>query len=259
MAERSSNSALFFLWLSQLITLCLRNCSVYGISYAVNVVNENLNVTGEMMNKFMRCFVVCIGLCGAGAVGVLDAQNFILPKQNVKQKKLSKNELKETLGQATKGAFNQTTELSRLLGSVQVEMATLEEQGTKNKILLPDITQVIAPLLKELGFFHVHLSQMQSRFAHLVEKLVENQKPFKKASRDQLQDALNVMNSIAEFLQKQENGVQSFSGRLNKITKDNAQGRLVAFQSIESMIKSDREQVQDLLKQLDQNDCLKNS
>jgi hypothetical protein len=108
-------------------------------------------------------------------------QAFVLNDSVKENKKYSKNELKENIGHITRDVFHITTHLERVLGAIQVSLA--EQQS--------DVTPISTR--KNMGLFYQQLSVLQDVCSDVIEKLVDNQRPFKKAGRQELQEAYSVL------------------------------------------------------------------
>lgn len=148
----------------------------------------------------MKMRIVILGglLCVVG-VSALTAEQFVLPQQ--KTKKLSKNELKESVGQEIRDAFMITTNVAKCAGMCQVAMG--KEQEGKN----------LSFLQKTFGNLHIELAQLQQKFSQLVERLIDDQKPFKHASRDKLNKALEVMQNV-------QGGLKGHEEKLSKVARE---------------------------------------
>lgn len=179
-------------------------------------------------------------------VPVLGAQDFILPKdQSNRTAKCSKNELKSSLGDVTKHAFDTTTHLAQILGNLQIELAGV-----------PAEVQKMVPLYKEFGLVQVILAKVQERFSQLAEKLVENKKPFKKASRQHLEEALATMQAVDGGLGKQERELRGLSGRLKPLAGSDV---LMMLREVKKIMTTDQKEIQGFYDRLNCSECLKNS
>jgi len=107
-----------------------------------------------------------------------NTSKFIVSKK--KTKKLSKNRLKESIGHELKDILDNCAEASKQLGILQVKIAQIQ------KGLLPKI-----------------------------ENLVSNEKPFKKASRNDLQKTFNLTQNIASKLKEQVVTVNEMKSQIN--------------------------------------------
>lgn len=112
-------------------------------------------------------------------------QEFVIqPKdQPKKTKKLSVNELKERIGTTTKEAFDTSTTVLSRLGDCHINLAASLEKNKKNPVSSTCINQSTGDLLKKIA-------AIQMTFSQALEKLINNQKPFKKAGRADLEHAL---------------------------------------------------------------------
>ncbi len=136
----------------------------------------------------------------------LCADQFVLPKQTNKDKKLSKNELKESIGQEIRDAFDISTNINKQSGLCQVAMCKVDSLSYQN----------IVPLQKNLGELHIELAEIQKKFSCLIERLVNNQKPFKKTSRDNLDKSFCVLRDVKHGLKGCEVQLTSLNKRFTK-------------------------------------------
>lgn len=118
-----------------------------------------------------------------------EASNFIVQSQATKTIKHSSNALKEMIGESARDVFKHSIKLAKQLGQAHVTLAS-----TKN----------IDGLHRELGAWQVELASLQSHCSTIVEKLIENKKPFKKASKQELQDGYDAMHQAVLTLQQLE-------------------------------------------------------
>lgn len=144
---------------------------------------------------------------------------FVLPKQ--KTKKLSKNELKESVGQELRDAFTVTTNVAKSAGKCQVTMGQMHDVGEK-------IDSSMRSLQKTFGSLHIELAQLQQKFSRLVECLIDDQKPFKHAGREQLQGALSVVQNVGKGLKTNESQLLTLEKRLEKIASAQEDGKTLA-------------------------------
>jgi hypothetical protein len=72
-------------------------------------------------------------------------------------------------------------------------------------------------LQKTVGTLHIELAQLQQTFSELVERLIDDQKPFKHASRDALSAALTVMQDVGRGLKGHEGQLVSVNKKLEKV------------------------------------------
>lgn len=126
---------------------------------------------------------------------------FIIKSDDVrKTKKMSKNELKENIGQATKDAFNVSSVLGSSLGQLQQTVASLQTCAcTKSSASVKnfqEFLQALGHLSLESGRMQVTLANIQQHFSQVVERLVDNKAPFKKAKPGDLNEALSVVQKI---------------------------------------------------------------
>lgn len=172
-----------------------------------------------MKTKMLFCMsffgaIILLPVCGFAG------ESFILPKQTTKHKKLSKNEVKEALGQEIRDAFTVATTLVKQAGLCQVAACDVEDAvHTRDAVAFEQLYKPVGSLHKNLGALHVEIAAVQQRFTILIERLIDNQKPFKKASRDTLNAALDVVRDVHHTLKKQEGAVSLLGKRLAAAAK----------------------------------------
>jgi hypothetical protein len=115
------------------------------------------------------------------------------PKQN--NKKLSKNALKENIGEATQQAFDCSLSLGRSLGAFQIDLANLQTSinSVESSKKLQELIHVSGKVNQETGKLQLALASMQRQFSKIIEKLIENRRPFKKAKTPELNEALSAL------------------------------------------------------------------
>lgn len=118
----------------------------------------------------LSCFLV---------VGVVAKNSFLV--QTNANKRVSKNKLKEHIGDELKGALHACASIIDELGRVQQEVASL-----------------------------------QRRLLDRVEKLIEHNRCFKKAKRTELANALDIMHDVTQRLRMQEGTVRQLAVRMDK-------------------------------------------
>lgn len=106
---------------------------------------------------------------------------FLISKKTTKNKRMSKNKLKENIGQEFKNVLDSCVQASRQLGILQIK-----------------------------------LSEVQSHVLPKVETLINNNKPFKKASRDQLHETLKLTQNITLQIKNQISVINSIKSKIDK-------------------------------------------
>jgi hypothetical protein len=142
--------------------------------------------------SIVRTFFCWVYFLGIGFI--FSDNQFILTKNICVVKIKTKNELKEAIGQEIQELFTVTTNMNKNVGLCQITLGNFEEIIYKQKGPLFDKTyKNMIPLQKTFGLFHVEMAQVQQNLSCIVERLVDNQKPFKKASHDKLREALTFL------------------------------------------------------------------
>ncbi len=107
--------------------------------------------------------------------------SFVIKKETTRGKNKSKTELKENIGGEIKNVLHKCAHVNKQLGEMQIE-----------------------------------LSKMQKQLFDKVEELIDNKKPFKKASREQLNKTLNVVNNVNVKLSEQSGIINQIKNQINK-------------------------------------------
>ena len=159
-------------------------------------------------NHKKNIFLVCMffNMLFTMACGILSntvcaqAQDFII--KPVKTKKLSVDALKENIGQATKTLFQTTTSMNKNLGSLHIDIAQAQTvfMHTNNHKFAPTVLEQTTKITKTFGVLQIELASLQSKFSDIIEKLIENQAPFNKASRADLEGALSIIQTVDKEL-----------------------------------------------------------
>ena len=116
---------------------------------------------------------------------------------------MSKNALKEHLGQLTRRVFGQTTALDSTLGAVQQRLARLcvtVREEIKNSNDTQNSLALSAKLHGSIGTLLIEKSTVQNKLSAVVENLIENQAPFKSASRKDLRASVTVVEDLNKNL-----------------------------------------------------------
>lgn len=160
-------------------------------------------------------------------------QSFIVKQDDKKLSKHSANTLKEMLGESARDLFKQAIALSKQLGQCHVVL---------------DHNKEATALHKALGAWQVEIANVQNHCSEILEKLIENQKPFKKATKQELQAAytsmqegMTTMNSLVASIKKHQS---SFVG-------------MTEFSSVVASVREHTTQTSDLQKTFNTHTCLK--
>lgn len=138
-------------------------------------------------NKFITIVTVLIFVVSLsfrfGFTGTSDLRkkhsSFLV--QDVVNKRVSKNDLKEDIGGQLKDALFKCAFINKEIGNLQLE-----------------------------------LSSLQQKLLSRVEALIENKNHFKKANRRQLEDALQMMQKVCVQLKSQETNIKQIKVTMNK-------------------------------------------
>jgi len=136
-----------------------------------------------LMQKFI--FPLLLTLFVQVIASPQEANLFIVKPDEKKLNKHSANTLKEMLGESARDTFKRSISLSKQLGQFHVALAAKKEAGT---------------LHQELGTWQIEIASLQQHCSEVLEKLIENQKPFKKATKQELQVAYTSMQEAHDIL-----------------------------------------------------------
>lgn len=125
---------------------------------------------------------------------VLAEEFVVTQKNNVISPKSSRNKLKEEIGSVAKDAFHSTRSLIGSIGKMTLSASDLIE-SSKLKFNYFDTS-----LQKKIGLLQVSISAIQKKISLSLERLLDNQAPFKKASRKELFESHSIMNNVLTSL-----------------------------------------------------------
>jgi len=168
------------------------------------------------MNDYKKysVFILFMGIVTTALSG--QDQDFII--KPIKTKKLSVNVLKENIGQATKTLFQTTTLLNKNLGSLQLDIAQAQVvfNNKENHTFATAVLEQSTKITKIFGTIQIDIASLQDTFSNIIEKLVENQAPFKKASRQELETALTAIQTVDKELVVSIDTCKKMSASLRK-------------------------------------------
>ena len=143
-----------------------------------------------------------------------DSEQFIIKKNN-RVKSMSKNQLKEEIGNITRQAFNSTTKLGKIVGNVKINLSQkhFDFYQVENGKIASEVD-------RNDGMLHVRLSEIQVCFSDVISNLVENRCFFKKASRGDLREFLTLMQSLFDDLNKQVLMFDSLKSAISGVCKE---------------------------------------
>lgn len=153
---------------------------------------------------------------------LFSTDDFVITNTQAK-KKYSTSQLKELIGQETKNLFNQTTKMGVTLADVhehvaQLQKITLVTKTSATSVLesTSTIHSLCSKLNKELAFVQQHCSS-------LIESLVDDCPPFKKATKNDLNEALISLGDAKKTMTQTVNSCQLWcSGTQHVKAADNA-------------------------------------
>lgn len=109
-------------------------------------------------------------------------------------KKTSKYSLKEDVGRSVKEVLQQSTKTLESLASQMkdIKIAKSTNQGAKQ----------IEEIFTLMGSMISRIASIQKTLFERIEQLMDNALPFKKATRDELREAIGILQETARYLEK---------------------------------------------------------
>lgn len=154
------------------------------------------------VKQIVATVLLILGLQGLGIVYAADGSEFVLAPTTIDTKKRSRNELKEEIGQKIKQASQAATQMLQQLGKFQQDFG-------KQLVVVGNTSASLQQRLQESGALHTacgsicsEVAALQHLYTAAIEKLIENQKPFKKAGRAELTKALTILTNTHQQLQR---------------------------------------------------------
>ncbi len=129
------------------------------------------------------CFFFSGGWCYGNDTKILPTDEFIIAPKKGEQKKVSQRTLKERIGTATKHVLDSTTQINQVMGELQSSLAQRQLSGGVSGC-------TYTQCFKQTGDMYQMVATLQRQCTSIAEKLIDNEPPFKKASRNNLQKAL---------------------------------------------------------------------
>jgi hypothetical protein len=143
-----------------------------------------------------------------------DGSEFIVKKDS-KLKSMSKNQIKEEIGNITRQAFNWTTSLGCVVGHVKIGLAEKNTEFYKT-----ENSKIASQVDKSDGVLQIGLSGIQSCFSDVISNLVENRGFFKRASRGELSEFLSLMQDMVKDLNNQNSLFNALNTEVVKAEKE---------------------------------------
>jgi len=189
------------------------------------------------------------------------SEDFIVKKEikaNTQVRSMSKNRLKEEIGNITRSAFNSSTNLGKSVGNVKIGLA-----DKVSGFYQADSGKIASDVNKNDGILQVELSDIQNCFSNVISNLVENRGFFKKASRGELREFLSLMDEMVSNLNSQ---VTSFNDLKSLIIKKDVKidevtvrSDATIFYKIKQQFCSSASELKRLQEKIKTSKCLKKS
>lgn len=210
---------------------------------------SNKNVAGISSNK------------SVDSAKSVASEEFIVKKEiqaSTQVRSMSKNRLKEEIGNITRRAFNSATNLGKSVGNVKI--------GLVDKVsgfYQAESGKIASEVNKNDGILQVELSGIQNCFSNVISNLVENRGFFKKASRGELREFLSLMDEAVSNLNSQVtlfNDLKSFIVKKDiKIDATTMCGDANIFDKIKQQFCSGASELKRLKEKIKTSKCLKKS
>lgn len=165
-----------------------------------------------LMKRVFLALTFGIILCDAAS------DEFIIQKKS-HEKKLSANALKEQIGQTTKKTFQCANAIIHQTGKMQCTLATLHQSSldaNDKKSDANNLAQVNVHSWRVFGLMQQKLSLIQNKCSSVVEKLIDNEEPFKKISKKSLEQASRLLANSHQSIQDISSAVIALHADLEK-------------------------------------------
>jgi hypothetical protein len=211
-----------------------------------------------MMRKIRLIIGIFCGLIPLlSAVGSQD--EFILPKPE-HNKKLSHTTLKEKIGTTTQELFDSTTLFEQTIGDVEIALSQVQCQCVhgeeKAYDVLKKVIEVCAECNRACGELHKKLALIQQKCSALGGKLIDDENPFKHASKSMLESTLNILSTTHQRLQ---HGVGSLHVILPKLTANSDDRVQASIQCVAKELQAQEHMMHGASSAFATDHCLKNS
>ncbi len=147
--------------------------------------------------------------------GVQASEFVVAKKETPRTLRCSASKLKEQIGHATKDAFHASRSLVRHIGKVNILVADLQSKKIKQ---LGGNDNLIA-INKQGGELLITLSALQKKFSATLGCLLDNQAPFKRAGKVDLNASHIVMHDLVATLEKQRQRLKICQSVINNSIK----------------------------------------
>ena len=174
---------------------------------------------------------------------------------------MSKNFLKEQIGERVRDSMHLTFDIGRHIGYLQIEFSKFNkrlmteglerkaEDGPKENFLTS-----FHNLHGTVGKLQVQLSSLQKRLSIIIERLVDNHRLFRKAGKRDLREAYGCVGDVYEKLQIQSIELQHENAILTKMLQKNDISNInKTINSLDTTASS----LKKLYSKLDSHTCLK--
>lgn len=132
---------------------------------------------------------------------VFASDDFIVKKNDQTQiNKMSCNALKEHIGSSAKKSLDNAIELGQQLGMLHVSFSLMSDDVQKREKDLSKKLEISSGLHRHAGQLQQHVAQVQKKLSSTLEKLIDDQKPFKKAEKNDLRSTYALLECVNKEL-----------------------------------------------------------
>jgi hypothetical protein len=165
---------------------------------------------------------------------------------------MSKNRLKEEIGDVTRRAFNSSTALGQVIGNVKISLTDKFPSFYQIKS-----GKIASDMSKNDGLMQIELSGIQSSFSDIISNLVENRGFFKKASRGDLRDLLALMEEMVNNLNSQATSFSTL--KLSMVKIDTSKTDLTISDKVKQQFSASACELKKLQDKIKTSKCFKKS
>ena len=144
---------------------------------------------------------------------------FIIKKDDqTKINKMSSNTLKEHIGTVAKKSLDGAIELGQQLGVLHVACSSMSDSGKHLEKDLSKKLQLSCELHRHAGQLQQHVARVQKKLSAALEKLIDDQKPFKKAGKIDLRATYVLLEDVQKELNVYRDQVVKLQQQLENLT-----------------------------------------
>jgi hypothetical protein len=176
--------------------------------------------------------------------------------QPAHQKKLSHNALKEKIGSTTQSLFDSTTLFTQTVGEVEIALSQAQSLPLDTHDAFKKIVRACAECNRACGEIHKKLALIQQKCSSIGGKLLDNEKPFKHASKSMLESTLHVISTTQQRLQR---SIDNLHDMLPKLTMKHDNKLQESVQQIAQELQAQERMIRGASTDFTTDECLKNT